>query len=96
LPSALCHLGNISYRLGALQPFSKESRAFGDDKEAYETFSRMEEHLKGNNIPLDQTSYHVGPKLAFDSKTETFVNDSEADKYLTRKYRAPFTVPEKA
>jgi predicted dehydrogenase len=96
LSSALCHLGNISYRLGALQPFSKESRAFGDDKEAYETLSRMEEHLKGNNVPLDQTSYHVGPKLAFDSKTETFVNDPEADKYLTRKYRAPFTVPEKA
>ena len=96
LSSALCHLGNISYRLGALQPFSKESHAFGDDKEAYETLSRMEEHLKENKVPLDQTSYHVGPKLAFDSHAEAFVDNAEANKYLTRKYRAPFTVPERA
>jgi predicted dehydrogenase len=35
LSSALCHLGNISYRLGTLQAFNKKTKAFGDDKEAY-------------------------------------------------------------
>ena len=96
LSSALCHLGNISYRLGGLQPFSKDSQAFGDDKEAYETLKRMEEHLKSNEIALDQTSYHVGPKLRFDPNTESFIGDPDADVHLTRRYRAPFVVPDKA
>ncbi len=56
----------------------------------------MEEHLKENKVPLDRTSYHVGPKLAFDSQAEIFVSNAEANKYLTRQYRAPFTVPERA
>jgi predicted dehydrogenase len=95
ISSALCHLGNISYRLGSMQPFSKDTRSFGDDKEAYETLARMEEHLKSNHVPLDKGSYHVGPKLSFDPKTETFTNDSAADAYLTRHYRPPFVVPER-
>src|SRR5262249_40254979 len=95
LSSALCHLGNISYRLGTLQPFSKQAKAFGDDKEAKETFARMEEHLKENDVPLDSASYRVGRRLAINPKTESFVNDSEADPFLTRDYRAPFIVPSK-
>jgi predicted dehydrogenase len=95
LSSALCHLGNISYRLGTLEPFNKNSNAFGDNKEAYETFARMEEHLRTNKVPLDSTSYRVGRKLSIDPKRESFVNDSEADKCLTREYRTPFVVPEK-
>ena len=46
--AALCHLANISYRLGQDVPFNKSTKAFGDDKEAYETLGRMEEHLKDN------------------------------------------------
>src|SRR5205085_232600 len=87
LSSALCHLGNISYRLGTLQPFSKQTRAFGDDKAAYETLARMEEHLKENSVPLEETSYRVGRRLTVDPAAEKFVNDTEADSYLTREYR---------
>ena len=36
--AALCHLANISYRMGTEVPFNKSTGAFGDDKEAYETF----------------------------------------------------------
>jgi predicted dehydrogenase len=92
LSSALCHMGNVSYRLGKLQPFDKHSKAFGDDKEAYETLARMEEHLKSNSVPLDQTEYQVGRKLAFEPKTEKFVSDKEADVMLTREYRKGFEV----
>jgi len=95
LSSALCHLGNISYRLGTLEPFNKKTNALGDNKEAAETFARMEEHLKTNKVPLDSTSYHLGRKLMIDPKTESFVNDAEANAYLTREYRKPFVVPEK-
>jgi predicted dehydrogenase len=95
LSSALCHLGNISYFLGTEQPFSKKTRAFGNDKEAYETLARMEQHLQDNQVPLDKTRYRVGRRLTVDPRTETFVNDSEANNLLTRTPRPPFVVPEK-
>src|SRR6185437_15999128 len=34
--AALCHLANISYRLGTSVPFDSKTKAFGDNKEAYE------------------------------------------------------------
>jgi predicted dehydrogenase len=95
LSSALCHLGNISYRLGTLQPFSQKAKAFGDDKEAYESFARMETHLKTNKVALDEAPYHLGRKLSIDPKAERFIGDAEADALLTREYRKPFVVPEK-
>jgi predicted dehydrogenase len=45
---------------------------------------------------LGNISYRVGRKLQFDSAKMKFVNDSEADKLLTRvPYRKGFVVPEK-
>ncbi len=93
--SALCHLANISYRLGQDVPFNKPTKTFGDDKEAYETLGRMEEHLKENGVPLDSQNYRLGRKLAFDATTETFVGDAEANQLLTRPYREPFVVPDR-
>ncbi len=34
-------------------------------------------------------------QLQFDSNTESFVNDPQADAYLSRRYRAPYVVPDK-
>ena len=93
--AALCHLANLSYRLGDEVPFSKPTHAFGDDKAAYETLDRMEEHLKENKVALDGLKYRLGRKLTFDTATESFVGDSEANQFLTRPYRAPFVVPDR-
>ena len=93
--AALCHLANISYRLGEEVPFNKTTGAFGDDKEAYETLARMEEHLKDNGVALDGLNYRLGRKLTFDAATESFTGDSEANHLLTRAYRPPFVVPDK-
>jgi len=95
LSSALCHLGNVSYQLGTDQAFSKTSQAFGDDEEAAETFARMEEHLKDNSVKLDETKYRVGRRLKVDAAKETFIDDKEANKLLTREYRKGFEVPAK-
>jgi predicted dehydrogenase len=94
ISSALCHLGNISYRLGTT--YDGKTKVFGDDKQAAETLARMEEHLKDNKVALDDPKYHVGRRLAIDPKAEKFVNDKEADALLTREYRKGFEVPEKA
>jgi hypothetical protein len=95
LSSALCHMGNISYRLGNEVPFNKETKTFGDDKEAGESLARMEEHLKDNAIPLDKAKYRVGPKLIINHATESFVDNKAADAMLTREYRKGFEVPAK-
>lgn len=95
LSSALCHLGNISYRLGELVPFDKQTKAFGDNKEAYETFARFEEHLAANNVVLKETKYRVGRELHIDTTQETCGRDSRANQLLTRAYRKPYVVPEK-
>jgi predicted dehydrogenase len=95
LSSALCHLGNVSYRVGSEQPFSKQTRAFGDDREAYETLLRMREHLNDNKVPLDNTLYRIGRRLTIDPVGESFVNDAEANRLLTRDYRKPYVVPDK-
>jgi hypothetical protein len=92
--AALCHMANISYRLGKPSPFNAKTKAFGDNKEASETFERMEDHLKANGVKLEDTTYQVGPKLAFDAKNESFVDSEAANKFLTREYRKPFVVPE--
>ena len=44
---------------------------------------------------LANISYRVGRSVTFDGANERFVNDPEADTYLTRKeYRKPYVVPE--
>jgi predicted dehydrogenase len=93
LSSALCHLGNISYRLGRPLPFAAKSETLGDDKAVAETFERMEQHLTDNKVPLEETKYNVGRKLKFDPKTETFIGDKDADALLTREYRKGYELP---
>jgi predicted dehydrogenase len=54
-----------------------------------------EGHLSASLAHLGNISHRMGRKLTFDGAAEKFVNDPEADKLLTRTYRAPFVVPEK-
>ena len=49
--------------------------------------------LSCNLMHLANISYRLGRTLNWDAKTMTVVNDLEANKMLTREYRAPFVVP---
>lgn len=95
ISSALCHLGNISYKLGEMKPFNPRTGAFGDNKEAIETYGRFEDHLIANGLKLDAATYRLGRKLTLSSTSERFVGDAEANALLTRPYRAGYVVPEK-
>ena len=55
----------------------------------------LQGHLSTSLAQLATISYRTGRKLVFNPDTEKFVNDPEADKFLTRKYRAPYVLPEK-
>lgn len=50
-------------------------------------------HLSSGLAHLGNIAYRTGRTLHFDPATEKFVNDKEADEYLTRPYRKPYIVP---
>jgi len=95
LSSALCHTGNISYRLGAEKRPEEILEAVKADKAATETFDRMQEHLAKNNVDLQKSQATLGVFLEMDPETEKFKENEAADALLTRMYRKPFVVPAK-
>ena len=96
LSSALCHLGNISYRLGSQVSAGDVQKSLANLKtndNAKDTLERTLAHLKDNGVDLATAKLGVGPVLPFDPKTETFPGNDAANKMLTREYRAPYLVP---
>jgi len=55
----------------------------------------LEGHLSAAMCHMANTSYRVGRTLAFNAEAENFGSDGEANRHLTRDYRAPFVVPDK-
>jgi predicted dehydrogenase len=94
LAAALCHLANISYRLGEAKPMDSIKDPFGACGEANDAFARARKHLQDNGIDVAKARIQVGRELVFDPKTETFPNDPEANVLLRREYRKSFEVPE--
>ncbi|MGA2662709.1 MAG: gfo/Idh/MocA family oxidoreductase, partial [Verrucomicrobiota bacterium] len=96
LSSALCHLGNISWRLGqGVSPaeLRQELAKIKVHENVLETFDRTVEHLRENQLDLQQTKLTLGLWLHFDSDREAFVNLPQAEALLSREYRKPFVVP---
>ena len=96
LSSALCHTGNISHLLGKKQAPGAILEKVKGNKEAADSYERMAGHLKKNGIEIEKDHLTLGEFLTMDPKTEKFTGNAEADKLLTREYRAPYIVPEKA
>ncbi|UCG50137.1 MAG: hypothetical protein JSU94_10175, partial [Phycisphaerales bacterium] len=96
LSSALCHMGNVSYRLGKKMSV-EEIRNSIDNADLMDSFDRMVKHLRANEVDLDKEPITMGPMLTMDPVTERFVGEySEwANMYLKRNYREPFVVPDK-
>ncbi len=95
LSAALCHLGNISYRLGQSVPLGDVT--FGKGKPALaEAFGRMKEHLTDNKVDAKETKCLLGRTLIIDPKTEKFVGADveKANALLFREYRKGFDISE--
>ena len=96
LSSALCHMGNISYRLGEEVPtseiVSKMEQVHSNDN-AKDTLDRTLAHLKDNDVDLANGKLRLGLALKFDPQSEIFPDNDDATKMCTREYRKPFVVP---
>src|SRR5262249_18294391 len=96
LSSAMCHLANISYRLGRELPFGSEETktVVGTQSEvATDTLRHMRRHLEDNKVDLNAALCRVGEKLVIDPARERFTNNADANKMLSREYRKGFEVP---
>jgi predicted dehydrogenase len=94
--TALCHVGNISWRLGkpsAPDDIEKQLAGLKAHDDALETFKRTRQHLADNEVDLDKSKLTLGPLLLPDSEKEKFLDNPTADALLTRDYRKPFVVP---
>ena len=95
LSSALCHTGNISYRLGRTASPDEIKEQIKGEKNATETFERMAAHFDANGVDLSKSKATLGVPLRMDPRVEKFIGNTAADAMLTREYRAPFIVPER-
>jgi hypothetical protein len=100
LSAALCHLANISYRLGTEAPVGK-AETVGNDKSVAEFATAMVAHLKANKVDVEKTMGRFGPVLGIDPAAERFVNKNvdkalleKANAMLFREYRKGFELTE--
>jgi hypothetical protein len=99
LSSALCHTGNISYRLGATATLDQLTSKIADLKSNDNfkaTLERTVAHLKDNGVDLAKTPLTIGPMLTMDPKSETFPGNDAANKMLSRVDRKPYVIPAEA
>ncbi len=94
--TALCHLANISYRLGQKADAAELTQALGQltvHDAVQETFERTQHHLAEAGVDLKQTPLTLGQTLTIAPGKEQFLDHPAANALLTRDYRAPFVLP---
>ncbi len=98
LSAALCHLANISYRLGTPMPVGK-AEGVSNDKNVNAFAAAMVAHLKDNKVDVSKTVALFGASLPIDTKTQRFMSkdsglNAKANAMLTREYRKGFELKE--
>jgi hypothetical protein len=93
--SSLCHLANISHRLGRATPGPQTHDLIKSNAPLHEAYGRMREHLAANKVDLAKTPLTFGVPLLIDQEAEHFTGPdaARANDMLKRDYRAPFVVP---
>lgn len=91
--SALCHLANVSYRMGESAPLDSATRREDEAPQIVESLKAIRSNLAAVGVDLGRTECVVGKTLTIDPQTELCVDDSEADRLFRRQGRAPYAIP---
>jgi len=96
ISSALCHLANISHRLGRQAPPEAIAQQVKQDALLADAWQRFAEHLEANGVDLKQTQAVLGAALTFDGRQEQFTGPlaPTANGYLKNNYRDGWIIPE--
>jgi hypothetical protein len=96
LSAALCHMANVSYRLGTqAEPDAMIETTQGNPQWS-DAFERFRDHLGANGIDIGETPAVLGPWVTMESDSGKFVGEfaEQANGLSRRNYREPFVVPE--
>jgi predicted dehydrogenase len=96
--TALCHVGNISHRLGETASPAEIEKALEQaalHPEVKATYGKMVAHLQENAVDLQQQRLTIGRRLSIRPDQPAFL-DPMANALLGREYRTPFALPSEA
>lgn len=94
--TALCHVSNISYRLGqkvAAKEIGEALAAKEYHPDVKQTFDRMLAHLAEAGVDTEKTQLTLGAPLKMSPAAEKFAGNAAADALLGREYRRGFELP---
>jgi predicted dehydrogenase len=92
--TAVCHTGNISYRVGRKATEAEMRKTLGDNAAWNAMFDRFIDHLKAHEIDVDAPTVTMGPWLEIDRDAERFKDHAEANELARGYYREPYVVPD--
>lgn len=97
ISSALCHLANISYRIGQRSSPAEVRERLTGNADALEAFGRAADHLAANEVDLQQDLTFLGTWLTVDAQAERFVGEwsKTANLLIKGSYREPFVIRER-
>ena len=96
ISAGLCHMANISYRLGKGTSPEKIKSTLSGDQLKLEAYQRFAQHLEANEIDIEKNLPQFGVALTMNPETELFTGDmaDDANALDREHYREGFTIPD--
>ena len=93
----MCHQANINWQIGREVSIDEVHENMKHHDDSARTIESLIVQLKGNVVDLKTKPFVMGPKLTYDTLSETFIGDNaaRANKCLRRECRDPFVITEK-
>jgi predicted dehydrogenase len=92
LSTAVCHTGNISYRLGEKASVKQMRDQVRDVPLFAQMLERLLKHIAAHEIDVDAGTVTLGPWLQIDRENELFSDSEPANRLVRGFYREPYIV----